>query len=106
MAYNEKLAQRIRDALKSRRGIVEKKMFGGMAIMRNGKMCCGILGDELVARLSAERCAQVLKMPHVRPMDFTGRVMRGYVYVGSAAIKDKRSLKRWLDECLAHAATL
>ena len=106
MAYDEKLAQRIRDLLKGKRGIVEKKMFGGIAIMYNGKMCCGVLNNDLVARLGADGCAQALKKPHVRPMDFTGRVMKGYVYVGPAAAKDKRSLKRWVDACVAYTATL
>lgn len=106
MAYDTKLALRIHDLLKSRRGIVEKKMFGGIAIMHNGKMCCGVLDNDLVARLGADGCAQALKKPHVRPMDFTGRVMKGYVYVGPAATRDKRSLKRWVDACLAHTATL
>jgi TfoX/Sxy family transcriptional regulator of competence genes len=106
MAYDEKLAQRIREILKGKRGIIEKKMFGGIAIMRKGKMCCGVLNDDFLARIGAERCAKALNKPHVRPMDFSGRVSKGYVYVGPAGIKDKRSLKHWVDECLAHAATL
>jgi TfoX/Sxy family transcriptional regulator of competence genes len=81
-------------------------MFGGIAIMLNGKMCCGVLNDDLVARIGAERSAKALAKPHVRAMDFSGRVMKGYVYVGPAAIKDKRSLQRWLDACRAHTATL
>lgn len=106
MAYDEKLVQRIRVLLKGKRGVIEKKMFGGVAIMRNGRMCCGVLNVDLVARIGADRYAEALARPHVRPMDFTGRVMKGYVYVGPAALKDKRSLKCWVDECLAHVATL
>jgi TfoX/Sxy family transcriptional regulator of competence genes len=106
VAYDEKLAARVRELLKGKRGIVEKKMFGGIAILHKGKMCCGVLNGDLVARVGAEGHAKALAQPHVRPMDFTGRPMKGYVYVAPAAIKHKRSLKRWVDACVAYAATL
>lgn len=106
MAYDEKLAQRIRELLKGKRGIGEKKMFGGIAILHKGKMCCGVLNDDLVARVGAAGHAKALAKPHVRPMDFTGRELKGFVYVAPAAIKDKRSLKRWVDACVAYAASL
>ena len=103
MAYSEKLAQRIRVLLTGKRGIAARKMFGGIAFMLNGKMCCGVLNTDLVARVGREAYADALKKPHVRPMDFTGRPLTGYVYVGPAAMHDKRSLRRWVDNCLAHA---
>ncbi len=106
MAYNEKLAKRVRALIGGKRGFVEKKMFGGLAFMLKGRMCCGVLNDDLVARIGADRVARALTKPHVRPMDFTGRVIKGYVYVGPAAVRDKRSLKRWVDSCLEHTATL
>lgn len=106
MAYDEKLAERIRALLKGKRGITEKKMFGGIAILRNGKMCCGVLKQDLVARIGADGYDKALARPHVRPMDFTGRPMKGYVYVAPAAIRDKRSLRRWVEACLAHARML
>ena len=106
MAYDEKLAGRVRALLKGRRGITEKKMFGGLAILCSGKMCCGVLKEDLVARVGADGYEKALARPHVRPMDFTGRPMKGYVYVAPAAIRDKRALKRWVDACLAHADTL
>jgi TfoX/Sxy family transcriptional regulator of competence genes len=106
MAYDEKLAERMRALLEGKRGITEKKMFGGIAILCNGKMCCGVLKDDLVARVGADGYDKALAKPHVRPMDFTGRPMKGYVYVAPAALRDKRSLQRWLDVCLAHASTL
>lgn len=106
MAYNEKLAERIRVLLGGKRGFVEKKMFGGVAFMLKGRMCCGVLNDDLVARIGADRAAKALTKPHVRPMDFTGRAIKGYVYVGLVAVRDKRSLKRWVDSCLKHTATL
>ncbi len=106
MAYDEKLARRVRILIGGKRGFVEKKMFGGVAFMLKGRMCCGVLNDDLVARIGAGRAAKALTKPHVRPMDFTGRVIKGYVYVGPAAVRDKRGLQRWVDSCLAYIATL
>ena len=82
MAYDEKLAQRIRPLLNRKRGVSERKMFGGIAFMLDGKMCCGVLNSDLVARLGADDCAAALRTPHVRPMDFTGRPLKGFLYVG------------------------
>jgi len=106
MAYDEKLAARVRTLFKGKRGLVEKKMFGGVAFMLKGKMCCGVLNNDLVARVGTEQFARALKKPHVQPMTFTGRVSKGFVYVGPAATKNARSLKRWVDDCVAFVATL
>ncbi len=105
MAYDEKLAQRVRALLKGKRGIAEKKMFGGIAFMKNGKMLGGVLKSDFVARVGPQAYAGALERPHVRPMDFTGRPIAGYVFVGPAALRDARSLRRWVDACLAHAGT-
>ena len=59
----------------------EERMFGGLAFMLNGHMCCGIVGDDLVVRTGLDRFEAALFRPHPRPMDFTGRPMRGFVYV-------------------------
>ena len=72
MAFNERLAERVRAALDGRAGISERSMFGGLAFLLDGKMCVGILGDELIVRSGAERYTESLKRPHARPMDFTG----------------------------------
>lgn len=106
MAYDEKLAERVRALLEGRRGIAERKMFGGIAFMLNGKMFGGVLNADFVARVGPDACAAALRKPHVRPMDFTGRPLTGYVYVGPAAVRDKRSLGRWVEKCLAHTASL
>lgn len=107
MAYNERLAERVRAALAGRRGITERKMFGGLAFMLDGKMCVGVLGDELVVRSGAERYAESLKRAHARPMDFTGRASTGMVYVGPAGVSRGPALKRWVELALeaADAAT-
>lgn len=106
MAYDEKLAQRVRVLLSDNKGYSEKKMFGGIAFLLNGRMCCGVLQDDLVARISADEYAAALGKPHVRPMDFTGRPMKGYVYVGPQALRSTRSLQAWLDRSVAFVVTL
>jgi|GEM_PF-302782 len=106
MAYDEILAQRIRSGLAGEKGCAEKKMFGGIAFLINDKMCCGVQNEQLVARINPADYDQALKQPHVQPMDFTGRPMRGYVYVAPAALPTARSLQTWLDQCMAHVRTL
>jgi TfoX/Sxy family transcriptional regulator of competence genes len=106
MAYDTRLARRVRDAAYRHRGVSEKAMFGGLAFLLDGKMFCGVLGDELLARVGPDGHDAAMARPHVRVMDFTGRPMRGYVYVGPAAIASAPELARWVDLCAAHAATL
>ncbi len=105
MAFNERLAERVRAALDGRDGISERKMFGGLAFLLDGKMCVGVLGDELVVRSGAERYAESLKRPHARPMDFTGRSMTGMVYVAPTGVSRGASLKRWIELGLDAANT-
>jgi hypothetical protein len=70
-------------------------MFGGLAFMVNGHMCCGIVGKNLVVRTGPEAFDRVVKRPHARPMDFTGRPMKGFVYVAPAGYRSDRDLKSW-----------
>ena len=97
MPYNERLAERVRIVLNGRRGITERKMFGGLAFLLDGKMCVGVLNDELVIRSGAERYADALKSAHARPMDFTGRAMTGMVYVSSTGVTRGPALRRWIE---------
>ena len=106
MAYDEKLANRIRASLARRKGFSERKMFGGIAFMLDGKMCCGVLNDQLVARVGPEAYAPALREPHVRPMDFTGRPMKGYVYVGAKALNGDAKLRTWIARTVDFARTL
>jgi hypothetical protein len=78
MAYDEKLAQRVRQALSGQDGIVEKKMFGGLAFMLHGNMSVGVEKDRLMVRVGPDRYDEALARPHARPMDFTGRPMKGF----------------------------
>lgn len=99
MAYDDKLALRVRALLTGKKGISEKKLFGGIAFLLEGKMCCGVLNDDLVARVSLEDYATALGNRHVRPMDFTGRPMKGFVYVALPALRTTSALQAWLDQC-------
>lgn len=96
MAYDEGLAERLRVALDDQRGVSEKKMFGGLCFLIDGKMCCGIVKDELMVRVGAEQHAEALRRPHARPMDFTGRPMKGFVYVAPEGLDAERDLEAWV----------
>ena len=106
MAYDETLADRLRTLVFAEPEAAERKMFGGLCFLVSGRMCCGVLGRDLVLRVSPERAPEVLRLPHVRPMDFTGRPMKGFVYVGPAATRDARALRRWVAEGVAYARSL
>ena len=106
MAYDEKLAERVRVALGHRGDVFERKMFGGIAFMLHGNMACGVLKDELMLRLGPEAAAKSLKLKHARPMDFTGRPMTGMLYVGAEGIQTAKQLHRWLDKAEIFADTL
>ena len=106
MAYSEELAARIREAIGGRGHVTERKMFGGIAWMLGGNMAVGTLGEDLMVRLSREDAEQALTEPHVGPMDFTGRPMRGFVKVDSAGIATDTDLVRWVDAGADHAASL
>ena len=95
MAYDEGLAQRIREALDSA-GITEKKMFGGLSFLSRGHMFVCVVGNTLMARIGPEAYADALRLPHVREMDFTGRPMKGYVFVDPPAIERDDDLERWV----------
>ena len=106
MAYDEKLADRIRHALGPDDDIEERKMFGGLAFLRSGRMFAGITGDDLMIRVGPERYEESLGKPHVRPMDFTGRPMKGYVYVAPAGRRTETSLRAWVTLGARFVATL
>jgi len=105
MAYDEQLAARIRTLLANRTDVTERKMFGGLTFMIGGHMCCGVNGNELIVRLDPEREDEALARPHARPMDFTGRPMRGFITVRPDGLKGSR-LSRWVQEAVARAESL
>ena len=99
MAYDEGLAHRIREVLVDRDDVVEKKMFGGLAFMVSGYMCCGVLDDTLMARVGPGQYESALRRPHARKMDFTGRPMKGFLYVSPAALELDEELAGWVNLC-------
>lgn len=106
MAYNETLAMRIRSVLGGRSDVTEKRMFGGLTFMVGDKMCCGIVKDDLMLRMSIEEYEQALTHPHTRPMDFTSRPSPGFLYVGPSGYQGEGDLRMWLDKSLAYVQSL
>ena len=103
MVYDEKLAGRIRSAIGDRHEVVEKKMFGGITFMIEGKMACGVLNDDFVAKIDRAHWEEAIARPHARAMDFIGRPMPGMVYVAPAGVRAAAMLRRWIDESVAFA---
>ncbi|OOG39040.1 TfoX/Sxy family protein [Polaromonas sp. A23] len=106
MAFDPSLAERVRKALGARPGISERRMFGGLAFLVDGKMFIGIRNSSLMARVGPEHHQDALAMPGVRVMDFTGRPMKGYVYIDPPAIADDSQLKAWVSWCVQYVAGL
>ena len=106
MAYDEGLARRVSDALAGVDGVVERKMFGGLAFMVKGNMAAGILGDRLMVRVGADAYDEALSEPHCGPMDFTGRPMRGFVVVEAEGVVSEAGLEEWLGRGVGFALTL
>lgn len=106
MAFDEGVAERIREAFEGRSDIVEKRMFGGIAFMHSGNMCCGIADDMLMARVGPDAYDDALKRPHTREMDFTGKALKGFVYVESAGFAEDDELRKWLVLCEAFSGSL
>jgi TfoX/Sxy family transcriptional regulator of competence genes len=105
MAYDEKLAERIRKLVADRPGITERKMFGGIAFMVNGNMFAGIVKDDLMARVGKDGFEDALSKPHTRPMDFAGRPMNNMVYVAPPGVAG-HNLRRWVEQSLQFAESL
>lgn len=106
MAYDETLADRVRDVLAGRPGVREQKMFGGLAFMLDGNMACGILRGELIVRVGKENLDDALAHPDARIFDMTGRPMRSFVYVAAEGLATDEGLEHWAGRGIAYAASL
>jgi hypothetical protein len=106
MAFDAGTAERLRDVFSGRRDVVEKEMFGGLAFMVRGHMCCGIVGDELMARVGPNQYADALRRPHAREMDFTGKPMVGFVYVAPPGFESDEDLRVWVTMCERYVLSL
>jgi TfoX/Sxy family transcriptional regulator of competence genes len=106
MAYDEKTAERVRDVLSGRRGVVEKKLMGGLCFMVDGSMCCSVSGrGGLLIRVGGEAHERMLAEPHVAPMEMRGRAMTGFVRVAPDGYRTAAALRKWIERGLAAAAS-
>lgn len=103
MAYNEKLADNVREMIaETETNIEEKKMFGGLCFMVNDKMCIGVEQERLMVRLDPARYNEVMEKDGCKPMDFTGKVMKGFVFVDADVLTSKKKLSYWVTLALKY----
>lgn len=105
MAYNSKLAERVRTQLEGA-PFVEKKMFGGIGFLINGNMACGVNKDDLIVRVDPAKHNALLKISHVRPFDMTGRPMKGWLVVEADGVRTDKQLSTWIKQGVEFASTL
>jgi TfoX/Sxy family transcriptional regulator of competence genes len=105
MAYNLKLAERIRTELA---GVpfIEKKMFGGVGFLIHGNMACGVYKEDMIIRVDPEKHIKLLKKPHAKPFDITGRPMKGWLAVEPDGYKTKKQMSVWVKEGVEFVLTL
>jgi hypothetical protein len=96
VAFDETLAERVREALSRERGVTEIKMMGGLCFMIRGHMALGVSGEDLMVRVGPDGYERVLSRKHAREMDFTGRPMKGFLFVEPAGTRTKRPLESWV----------
>ena len=106
MAYDEGLAQRVRELFNEQPGFVEKKMFGGLCFLLHGNMACGVLKDELIARVGPYNYETALKKSHTKKFDITGRPMKGWVVVKSEGHESDDELTAWVQMGMDFALSL
>ena len=106
MAYDEKLAQKIRQVLADQQGLVEKKMFGGVGYMIRGNMACGVNKDKLIVRVGPQGHETAMARPHTLPFDITGTAMTGWVMVAPEGCMDDTDLRAWVQEGIDFSLTL
>jgi TfoX/Sxy family transcriptional regulator of competence genes len=106
MAYDQDLADRVRATLGSVAALSEIKMFGGLCFTVHGNMAVGVNGDDLMVRMAPESGEAALAEPGARPMDFTGRPMKGFVFVSSDALRTDDALEVWVERGVTYASSL
>jgi len=106
LAYDERLAARVRRAIAGKGRVEEKRMFGGLTFMLDGKMCCGVLGDRLMVRVAPQKTEALLARPGAKPMNFTGRRMEGFLFVGPEGTGGAKALNAWVEEAVGFVKTV
>lgn len=103
MAYNERLADNVRELIAlTHKNVEEKPMFGGLCFMVNDKMCVGVEKERLMVRLDPEKYDEVMEKDGCKPMDFTGKIMKGYVFVDADVLTTKKKLDYWIQLALQY----
>ncbi len=103
--YNEETADRMKKLMRKHKGIKDKKMFGGVSFLLNGKMFCGLIKDDIVVRINPDD-QHLLKKRGVRLMDFTGKPMKGFIYVNPSGYKTDKILYEWMKTGMDFVATI
>lgn len=106
MGYDLKTAERVRRVLSNRRDVVEKRMVGGLSFSVGGSMCCGVTGSALMVRVGAEARERVLAQPHVRPMEFAGRPLSGFVLIDPEGFRTDTALSVWVQRGIDFVAAI
>jgi TfoX/Sxy family transcriptional regulator of competence genes len=106
MAFDEKLAERIRRQIGKRKGVTEKQMFGGLAFLVNGNMSCGVHGNEMIVRLDPAETDKALAKKNTRVFDLSGRPMKGWILVQPDALRTAAALAKWVDVGVRYASSL
>ena len=106
MPYSHSLADRVRQTLRNRRNIAEKKMFGGVGFLLHGNMLVGIWQQSLIVRLGPEQASEALKQDHVRQFDVTGRPMKGWIMVEPDGLETDQQLAEWVERATQFVETL
>ncbi len=106
MAYDERLAGRIRRVLGDHEGLTERTMFGGLSFLVNGHIACGVVDDHIVLRLGNEGAAAALQQEHTREMDFTGKPIKSMVYVEPKGYDRQEDLRAWILKAVGFAMSL
>ena len=106
MAYDESLAERVRKVLADVPGFAEKHMFGGVGYLLFGNMACGVNGSDLIVRVGPAAYDEALAKPEARPFDFSGRPMRGWVYVSPESVDSEDALEEWIEAGVSFALSL
>jgi TfoX/Sxy family transcriptional regulator of competence genes len=96
MPFDDKLAGRVRKILEKIDGLSEKKMFGGICFLVNGHMALGLVNEDLMIRVKPDSYEKMLSQPHVRKMDFTGKPLKGFLYVGAKGTESEKDLRKWV----------
>ncbi|HVM90079.1 MAG TPA: TfoX/Sxy family protein [Puia sp.] len=103
MAFNEKLADRVREIIAAKhKNVAEKKMFGGLCFMVNDKMCVGVESNRMMVRFDPARTNELMEKEGCRPMDFTSKVMKGFAFVDVDVLNTKKKLEFWVNLALEY----